>query len=373
MFENFEIPKELIPSDNRFGAGPSLVPPEHLVSLAQTGKELLGTSHRQKAVKDLVAQLQEGLLKYFKAPKDYQVVLGNGGATLLFDMIGLGIVKKKSTHYTCGEFSQKWHASHKKIPWIETDELNVEFGHGNIPKETHSCDTVCFTLNETSTGVQNTQLPKVDDSILLCVDATSGAGQVPCDLSKVDLFFFSPQKVFAAEGGLWVAIMSPKAIKRAIEVNDDKGRYIPGIMNWKNAIENGSKGQTYNTPSISTIFLLNEQVKKMNDLGLEKVIKLAKDKADLVYGWAKDKSYLSTFVEDENFRSLAVATINIDESIPASDITKLLRQNKVALDIEAYRKLGKNQLRIGMFHNISIDDLRKLTNLISKIIESERG
>jgi phosphoserine aminotransferase len=370
MFENFETPKELIPSDPRFGCGPSLIPVEFVQRLAETGPHLLGTSHRKPAIKNLVKEVQEGLMKYFNVPSDYLVVLGNGGATFLFDMISLGIVEKKSAHFTCGEFSQKWFKSAKNVPWIEAEEFSVDYGQGVEGKNVADADLIAVTLNETSTGVQINSLPEVDENTILAVDATSGAGQVPCDVSKADIFFFSPQKIFASEGGLFVAIMSPKALKRAMTLDEDKSRYIPGIMNWKTAITNSEKNQTYNTPSVSTLFFLNEQVKLMNALGYEAVIAQAQEKADHLYNWATEKDYLSAYVEDAAIRSRAVACINVDDKFNAGELIKVFEKEKSVYGIDAYRKLGKNQFRISLFHNVKLEDIQKLTKTISMAIES---
>lgn len=370
MFEHIQLPTNLKPSDPRFGVGPSLVPVDFLERLALTGCELLGTSHRQKAVKDLVAHMQQGIRDYFKLPNDYEVVMGNGGATFLFDMIGLGLVEKKSAHFTCGEFSQKWFKAHNKIPWIEAEEFSVEYGKGIFPLPVDDADMICCTLNETSTGVMLSEIPDLRNTDkLLAVDATSGAGQIKIDFNKVDLYFFSPQKVLAGEGGFFIAIMSPKAIAR-FEKLQTRDTYIPEIMSWKNAIENSRKHQTYNTPSISNIFYINEQLKLMNELGEEKVIELAQKKADLIYGWAKEKPYLCAFVEDEEFRSIAVATIDIDEKYSASDLCSFLRSTGYVYDIEGYRKLGRNQLRISLFHNVTYENLKKLTQIIDFCIEN---
>ena len=370
MFEHIQLPTNLKPSDPRFGVGPSLVPVDFLERLALTGCELLGTSHRQKAVKDLVAHMQQGIRDYFKLPNDYEVVMGNGGATFLFDMIGLGLVEKKSAHFTCGEFSQKWFKAHNKIPWVKAEEFSVEYGKGIFPLAVDDADMICCTLNETSTGVMLSEIPDVRNTDkLLAVDATSGAGQIKIDFNKVDLYFFSPQKVLAGEGGFFIAIMSPKAIAR-FEKLQTRDTYIPEIMSWKNAIENSRKHQTYNTPSISNIFYINEQLKLMNELGEEKVIELAQKKADLIYGWAKEKPYLCAFVEDEEFRSIAVATIDIDEKYSASDLCSFLRSTGYVYDIEGYRKLGRNQLRISLFHNVTYENLKKLTQIIDFCIEN---
>lgn len=368
MFDHIKIPDDLKPSDPRFGVGPSLVPVEFLERLAKTGHELLGTSHRQKAVKDVVGQMQQGLRDYFKLPADYEIVLGNGGATFLFDMIGLGLVEKKSAHFTCGEFSQKWFKAHNKIPWIEAEEFAVDYGKGIYPLSVEDADMICCTLNETSTGVMLTELPDLTNTDkLLAVDATSGGGQIKADFKKIDLYFLSPQKVLAGEGGFFIAIMSPKAIKR-FEKLQNRDTYIPEIMNWKNAIENSRKAQTYNTPSISNIFLINEQVKLMNSLGEDEVIKQAKEKADLIYGWANSREYLTPFIEDEAFRSIAVATIDVDGKYPVSKLCAFLRDQGLVYDIEGYRKLGRNQLRISLFHNTKYEDLEKLTKIIDLCI-----
>tara|TARA_Y100000780_G_scaffold232456_1_gene264107 strand:+ start:28390 stop:29517 length:1128 start_codon:yes stop_codon:yes gene_type:complete len=370
MFENYKVPKELMPSDPRFGVGPSLIPVEYMERLAQTGTELLGTSHRKPAVKNLVKEMQEGIAKYFNIPEGYEVVLGNGGATFLFDMIGLGLVEKSSIHYVTGEFSSKWQKSHAKIPGVEAKLEDAGIGNGVNPKEVEGYDTICATLNETSTGVIITELPDVrDKDVLVAVDGTSGAGQVPLNLDLCDVFFFSPQKIFASEGGFWVAIMSPKAIKRAEKIAQTD-RYIPEIMSWKLAIDNSRKNQTYNTPSVSTIFFLNEQVKTMNELGYDKVIEMANKKAKLIYDWANSKDYLEPYIADEKFRSTSVATVNVDEKYPVKDLLATLREQKVVYDIDSYRKLGKNQFRISLFHNVSYENLEKLTKIISQAIEN---
>lgn len=370
MFSNFEVLEDLKPSDPRFGCGPSIIPTAYLERLTRLGPEYMGTSHRKPAVKLVVKEIQEGLAKYFNIPSDYSVVLGNGGATLLFDMLGLGIVEKKITHFTCGEFSEKWFNCSKAIPWIEAEQISVPFGKGINGKAVPGSDVIAVTLNETSTGVQLSELPVVDANTILAVDATSGGGQCPCDVSKTDIYFFSPQKIFSSDGGLWIAIMSPKAKARALKIAADKSRYVPDIMNWKHAITNSEGNQTYNTPALATLFFLNEQVKRMNALGYKEVQALAQKKADLLYGWAETKPYLSCYIEEKQFRSVAVATIDVDKKVNVDDIVSFLEKKKLVYGIDGYRKLGRNQFRISMFHNISYEDLVKLTNLLSMLIES---
>lgn len=370
MFENYIAPSELCPSDPRFGCGPSLVPTEYLNSLAETGVHLMGTSHRKPGVKNLVKEIQEGLAKYFKIPADYEVLMGNGGATLLFDMIATGMVEKSVVHYTCGEFSKKWYKSSALVPWIEAKEVNVEMGKGISALDDSAADLICCTLNETSTGVMLDGVPEIGGDRLIAVDATSGAGQVPCDVSKVDAFFFSPQKVFASDGGLWVAILSPAAIKRVLDIEEKGDRYIPGIFSWKTAIDNSRKNQTYNTPSVATLYLLNEQVKRMNEVGYGEVIRGAQEKAKIVYDWAESKPYLSSFITEDQYKSVAVATIDVDDKVDVSALLSRLHNQQVVYGIESYRKLGRNQFRISLFHNIKKADVEKLVGLLSHAIES---
>jgi phosphoserine aminotransferase len=370
MFEDFKVPNELIPSDPRFGVGPSLVPIKFISELLKTGSELLGTSHRKPAVVEVVKELHMGLRKYFKLPDDYEIIIGNGGATFFFDMIGTGLVDNSSVHFTTGEFSTKWFKAHAKIPWVHATQKSCEYGQGINPSIVEGHDMICATLNETSTGVLINSIPDVTQSdTILAIDATSGAGQIKIDISKIDCYFFSPQKVFAGEGGLYIAFLSPKAVKKALRLNQEE-RYIPEIMSWEHAIEKGRVYQTYNTPSVSNLFFINEQVKAMNEIGEDEVIKLAKKKADLIYEWADSKPYLSIFVSEEEFRSHSVATIDLDENYPIGDLLSVLREQNVVYDIEGYRKLGRNQFRISLFHNIDINDLVKLTKIISLAIES---
>ena len=371
MFKNFKIPAELKPSDTRFGVGPSLIPIEHVKNLLDTKDTLLGTSHRKMPVRNLVKELQDGMRHYFNLPDGYEIVLGNGGATAVWDMIGLGLVEKSSHHFVCGEFSEKWVKAHKLIPWISATDTKVNYGEGINPTEKEGHDFIACTLNETSTGVKLTDIPKMKNpNTIVGVDATSGAGQIPLDFTRSDICYFSPQKVFASEGGFYVAIMSPKAIERARRIDADKSRYIPESFKWVNAIDNSINNQTYNTPAIATIFFLNEQMKRMNKLGEKEIVRQSEAKAKMVYDWAESKSYLSPYVTQKEFRSPAVATIDVDAKFPVEELTKILRDQHIAVDIDGYRKLNRNQFRIGMFPNVSHEDLEKLTKIISLAIES---
>ena len=371
MFEKFQVPKDLIPSDPRFGVGPSLIPVTALEKLAQTGHELLGTSHRKDAVRRVVKEMQDGLRSYFNLPSDYEVVIGNGGATLLWDMIGLGMVERAPYHFINGEFSDKWFRANKNIPWLKPEAQKVEFGSGVNPIDKEGFDLIACTLNETSTGVMLAGLPQVAADTILAIDATSGAGQIGIDFKKSDLYYFSPQKVFASEGGFYVAILSPKAVERASRISKDQSRFIPESLKWTHALEFSRQNQTYNTPAVSTIFLLNEQVKLMNKLGEAEVIKLARKKSDFIYSWANEKSYLNPFVKEKEYRSTTVATIDLDEKFKADDLAAALRSQGIVYDIDAYRKLGRNQFRISLFHNVTFENIEKLTKIISLAVESQ--
>lgn len=364
------IPKELIPSDARFGCGPSLLPVESMQKLAETAGQLLGTSHRKNKVKNLVKEVQDNFRTYFKLPADYQVLLGNGGATFLWDMMALGMVEEKSLHFVCGEFSEKWYKAHKKVPWIKAEAKQVDFGQGINPSYQDGFDFIACTLNETSTGVQLSSIPAKKDKVIMAVDATSGAGQIYADMKNIDLYYFSPQKVFAGEGGLFIAFASPRAVERMQKIADNKSRYIPVIMDWKLCLENSIANQTYNTPAVSNFFFINEQLKKMIAFGgEEKVCLEAKRKADFIYNWAESKDYLSPFIAQKEFRSQAVATIDVKDSIPVDPIIKFLADKKFVYDIDGYRKLGRNQFRVSLFHNVTFENVEKLTKLLSYIIE----
>ena len=370
MFEDYVSPQEMRPSDPRFGVGPSLIPSSVVHALTDTGTRLLGTGHRGENVKNIVRDIREGLRTYFDLPADYQVILGIGGATFLFDAIGLGLVQKEITHFVCGEFSNKWYQSSSAIPWIQSKAVIKEMGEGITPTHRFKSDTLAVTLNETSTGVMLGPLGETDSSTLVCMDATSGAGQIPCDFSKVDVYFFSPQKVFASEGGLYLAILSPAAIERAEKIHRDASRYIPPIMNLITAKENSAKDQTYTTPALSTLFFLQKQIETMNKIGEQKIVKEAKRKAQLIYSWAEEKPYLSCYIKEEKYRSLSTATIDVDPRVDVAALLKCLHRERSVYNINSYRKLARNQFRIGMFHNITHSDLEKLTRLLSHAIES---
>ncbi len=367
-----QVPSHLIPSDPRFGCGPSLIPTQNIQRLSEFSPHLLGTSHRKKPVINLMISVENELRSFFQLPSDYAIVIGNGGATMLFDMLGLGLIKEKALHHTCGEFSNKWMKASQRIPGLTVLEKKAAPGEGlEIDGDlAASCDFVASTLNETSTGVKLSGVSDFSshEKTLLLMDATSGAAAIEVDVSKVDAFFFSVQKVFASEGGTHVLFLSPKAQKRIEEIKDS--RYIPASFYLPDYLASSEKHQNFNTPSLTSLLLLEMQLKEMNKLGSAEVFQLAKKKAALLYGWAEEKEYLTPFVKEAKYRSEAVATINMDEKIDAQKLVAFLEENKLVYGIDAYRKLGQNQLRISLFHNIAYDDLERLTKLVSHLVES---
>jgi phosphoserine aminotransferase len=362
------LPDDLKPADGRFGCGPSKIPAAALARLAEVGDDLLGTSHRKPRVRDQVRRLQEGLRTLFSLPHDYEVLLTLGGATAFWDAATFGLIERRSRHYVFGEFSSKFAAAATAAPWLEDPEI-VEAPVGTVPEVSlaEDADVQALTHNETSTGVMQT-VERVGDALVL-VDATSGAGGLPVDSAQFDAYYFSLQKGMASEGGLTVALLSPDAIER-IERLAASDRYVPAFLDLATALDNSRKHQTYNTPSVSTVFLAAEQVDWLNaDLGgLDGVVGLQRDKAGLVYGWAQERSWASPFVDDEAARSLVVATIDLDDAVSADEVNAVLRANGI-LDTDAYRKLGRNQLRIGMFPAVDRADLEAYTACVDWIVE----
>ncbi|MBW3658353.1 MAG: phosphoserine transaminase [Actinobacteria bacterium] len=365
---DLKIPSDLLPADGRFGSGPSKVRPEAIGRLATVGSDLLGTSHRKPAVQDLVRRLQDGLAELFSLPDGYEIVLANGGATAFWEMAAFGIVDGASQHYVFGEFSSKFAASVAAAPWL-ADPVEVVAEPGQRPALTANpdVDVQALTHNETSTGVMM-DVARPEDDALVLVDATSGAGGLPVDLTQTDVYYFSLQKGFASEGGLVVAICSPAAIERILRVSA-AGRYIPAFLDLVTAVENSRKHQTYNTPAISTLFLAAEQVDWMNgEGGLDAIVREGERKAAHLYGWADERPWASPFVSDPAARSLVVGTVDLDDAVPADDVNAVLRANGV-LDTDAYRKLGRNQLRVGMFPAIPLADVAAYTASVDWIVE----
>jgi phosphoserine aminotransferase len=365
------IPADLLPEDGRFGSGPGKVRPAQLEALVSTGRGYLGTSHRQKPVKDQVARVRSGLRQLFSLPDGYEVVLGNGGATEFWDIATFGLIRSRSLHLSFGEFSSKFAAAAKAAPFLE-DPVVLKSDPGTAPQARAEAgvDLYALTHNETSTGVMTPirRVEGADDGALIAVDATSGAGGLPVQASEFDVYYFSPQKCFASDGGLWFALMSPAALERVGEIAGS-GRWVPASYDLTIALDNSTKDQTYNTPSLATIFLMAEQVDWMNEQGgLGWCVERTRESSSRLYTWADKSPYATPYVTDPALRSQVVGTIDLDESVDAAAVAKVLRANGV-VDTEPYRKLGRNQLRIAMFPSVEPDDVEALTQCIDHVVQ----
>ncbi|KRF12941.1 phosphoserine transaminase [Nocardioides sp. Soil796] len=367
---DIQIPADLLPADGRFGAGPSKIQTSHLDALAATGDKLLGTSHRQAPVKNTVGRVREGLAALFDMPEGHEVVLGNGGATAFWDIATFGLIREKSQHLTFGEFSSKFAKAAKQAPWL-ADPSVIEAPTGSRPDAVaqDGVDVYAWAHNETSTAVMAPVVRPAGaaDDALVLVDATSGAGGLPVDLNEVDAYYFAPQKCFASDGGLWISIMSPAALERAASIAAS-GRHIPAFFDLPTAIDNSAKNQTYNTPSVATLFLMAEQLDWMNaNGGLKGMVERTTASSDALYGWAEKTAYTTPYVENPDHRSLVIGTIDFDDAIDAAAIAATLRANGI-VDTEPYRKLGRNQLRIAMYPAVDPSDVEKLTACIDHVV-----
>ncbi len=365
-----QIPTDLKPRDGRFGCGPSKISDQALAVLTASNALLLGTSHRQAPVKNLVKEVRTGLTNLFALPAGYEVVLGNGGSTAFWDIATFNLIEKKSQHLVFGEFSSKFSAAAKEAPFLdEPTVIKSEPGTHPVAIAEAGVDVYALTHNETSTGVAAPIIrPAGTEGALVLVDATSAAGGLTVDLTQCDVYYFAPQKSFASDGGLWIAIMSPAAIAR-VEKIKASGRWIPAFFDLTIAIENSRLEQTYNTPALATLVLLNEQIKWMNaGGGLTFAAGRSSESAAHLYQWAERTPFTTPFVTDPAARSHVVGTINFDDSIDAIAVAKALRANGI-VDTEPYRKLGKNQLRIAMFPAIDPADIRALTACIEYVVK----
>jgi phosphoserine aminotransferase len=366
-----EIPADLKPSDGRFGCGPSKVRPAQLEALVRDGAAVMGTSHRQKPVKSLVGRVRAGLSELFSLPEGYQVVLGNGGTTAFWDAAAFGLVRDRSLHLTYGEFSAKFATVTKGAPFL-ADPVVVTAAPGSAPTPVSdpSADVLAWAHNETSTGVAVPVLRPAGTTAgqLVAIDATSGAGGLPVNIADTDVYYFAPQKCFAADGGLWLALMSPAALERVAELGASD-RWIPEFLSLTTAVDNSSKDQTYNTPAVATLFLLADQIDWMNGLGgLDGCVARTADSSSRLYEWAEKSSFATPFVADPAHRSQVVGTIDFDDSVDAAAVAKTLRANGI-VDTEPYRKLGRNQLRVGMFPAVEPADISALTACIDWVVE----
>ncbi len=371
MSEPILIPDNLKPIDGRFGCGPSKIRPAAISALVASGTNILGTSHRQKPVKQVVNRVRSGLTSLFSLPEGYEVVLGNGGSTAFWDIATFGLIEKKSQHLNFGEFSSKFAEAAKAAPFLDDPTvIKSEPGTHPLPIAESGVDAYALTHNETSTGVSMPiKRPAGTDGALVLVDATSGAGGLAVSANEFDTYYFAPQKSFASDGGLWIALMSPAALARTAKIKES-GRWVPAFFDLNIAIENSKLDQTYNTPAVATLIMLAEQIEWMNNNGgLKFAAGRSAESASKIYGWADRTSYTTPFVNDPAARSNVVATINFDESIDALEIAKTLRANGI-VDTEPYRKLGKNQLRIGMFPAVDPSDIDALISCIEYVVSA---
>lgn len=365
---NITIPADLLPVDGRFGSGPSKVRIQAVDALAATGTAYMGTSHRKDDVKDVVLRMQDGLRQLFSLPDDWDVIIGNGGATILWDALTFGFIDQKSQHLSFGEFGSKFTKAAQQAPHLG-DPMVIEAEVGSHPDliADDSVDTYCFTHNETSTGVAMDVIRPADASGLMCVDATSAAGGMRWAPNQADLYYFSPQKCFASDGGLYVALASPAASSRIDEIAAT-GRWIPAGLDLKTALDNSRKKQTYNTPALATIFLTMHMVEWMNEHGgLEFAASRSDDSSSHIYAWADGHELATPFVSDPAMRSSVVCTIDLDDAVTADTVAAVLAANGI-VGTESYRKLGRNQLRLAAFPAIDPDDVRALTASIDHVI-----
>jgi phosphoserine aminotransferase len=373
-----EIPADLKPADGRFGSGPSRVRPAQLEYLAGAGAAIMGTSHRQKPVKALVGRVREGISTLFSLPDGYEVVLGNGGTTALWDALTCGIVRERALHLTYGEFSSKFASCTKAAPFL-ADPVIVEAAAGDAPapRADASADVIAWAHNETSTGVMVPVVRPADaDGALVLIDATSGAAGLPVDVADTDVYYFAPQKGFASDGGLWLAVMSPAALERIGEIEAQRPttgpeRWVPDFLSLATALDNSRKDQTYNTPAIATLLMLADQIEWMLERGgLDAMVSRTSASSTHLYQWADAHAHATPFVTDPAKRSLVVGTVDFDDSVDAAAVAATLRANGI-VDVEPYRKLGRNQLRVAMFPATDPSDVTALTACVDYVLEHQ--
>jgi phosphoserine aminotransferase len=362
------IPADLLPRDGRFGSGPSKVPDGRLEALAASGRALMGTSHRQAPVRELVGRVRRGVGDLFALPEGYEVVLGNGGSVAFFDLVSYALVRERSQHAVFGAFGAKFAKAIGEAPWLEAPTvLRAEPGTRVLPRAEDGVDVYAVTHNETSTGVM-APVERIPGDALMVVDATSGAGGLPLDAAQSDVYFFAPQKSFASDGGLWLALLSPAAVARAEEIAAS-GRHIPAFFGLTEAIKQSRLDQTVNTPAVATLFLMAEQLDWMNEHGgLTGMVTRTAASAGVLYDWAERSSYARPFVADPAHRSLVVGTVELDAAIDRVTVMDVLRENGI-VDVDAYRGVGANQLRIAMYPAVDAADVEALTHCIDWVVE----
>jgi len=370
--DTLTIPSEFLPVDGRFGAGPSKVRHEQVAGLLDVAGTYLGTSHRQKTVKSQVGRLRSGLADLFSLPEGYEVILGNGGSTAFWDVATFGLIRDRAQFLSFGEFGAKFAKAAQTAPHLG-DPTIIKSDPGDAPAFVAEAgiDAYCTPHNETSTGVAiaPTRVAGADADALVLTDATSGAGGLPLDPTQTDVYYFAPQKSFGSDGGIWFALMSPAALARVEEIAAT-GRWTPAFLDLKTAVDNSRLDQTYNTPALATIYLMAEQVDWFNgNGGLDWCTARTAESSGVLYDWAEASSFATPFVTDPAKRSAVVATIDFDDRIDATDVTKALRANGI-VDTEPYRKLGRNQIRVAVFPAVEPDDVRQLTRCIDYVVDA---
>ncbi len=367
---DIKIPVDLLPSDGRFGCGPSKVRPEAVAALAAEAGDYLGTSHRQGTVKFMVARLRNSIAEMFALPDGYEVLLGNGGTTVFWDAATFGLIERRSQHLHFGEFSSKFAKAAQEAPFLDDPEV-IKSETGTHPEAVANPDIDLYALthNETSTGVaMQIRRPEGAEG-LVAVDATSAAGGLRFDAAETDIYYFAPQKCLASDGGLWLATVSPAAIERIARIKAS-GRWIPASIDLSTAVEQSRLDQTYNTPALATVFLAVQQIEWINhNGGLEFAASRCDRSADNIYSWAEASDYATPYVTDPAERSHVVATIDLDDRIDATAVSKILRANGI-VDTDAYRKLGRNQLRVALFPAIEPDDVAALTRCVDHVVSA---
>ncbi|WP_373566595.1 phosphoserine transaminase [Brevibacterium sp. 91QC2O2] len=369
--DTITIPSDLLPADGRFGSGPARIRQSQVDALSAAGRTVLGTSHRQKPVKDLVARIRAGVSELFSLPAGYEVVLGNGGSTVFWDVATFGLVRRKAVHAQFGEFGSKFAKATRTAPWLDESVIvDAAPGTSAVPTAVDGADVYAWPHNETSTGVATdiVRPAGIAEDALVVIDATSAAGGLPVDISQTDVYYFAPQKNMGSDGGLWVAIMSPRALERAREIKDS-GRYIPGSLDLVTAIDNSAKDQTYNTPAVATLLLLAEQLEWINgNGGLDWATARTAESSGMIYDWARTNAHAQAFVTEPADRSAVVATVDFDDTVDAKALAAALRANGI-VDVEPYRKLGRNQLRIATFVSVEPADVKALLACIDYVLE----
>jgi phosphoserine aminotransferase len=370
---DLQIPADLKPADGRFGSGPSRVRPAQLQHLVDAGASVMGTSHRQRPVKQVVGRVRAGIAELFNLPDGYEVALGNGGTTAFWDAATCCLVRERALHLTYGEFSSKFAMCTMQAPFLaDPVVIDAPAGDAPAPRSDPSVDVIAWAHNETSTGVMvPVQRPEGSDRALIMIDATSGAAGLPVDVGQSDVYYFAPQKGFASDGGLWLAVLSPMAIGRIEELAGEAPdeRWVPDFLSLPTALENSRKDQTYNTPAIATLLMLADQLDWMLEQGgLDAMVARTTASSDHLYGWADGHEHATPFVADPAKRSLVVGTIDFDDDVDAAALAATLRANGI-VDVEPYRKLGRNQLRIAMFPATDPADVQALTGCIDFVLE----